>query len=107
MHLWFGPVLTGLVEWFLGTHVSQPGRILTGVETARALAALAGILLLGLGAIFVIGLSGRWMRRWVYPKKTESTGDWVSPESKMGKLDWGKQPLKDSEDQPQLVEDDQ
>lgn len=85
--------LPGLLEsWRKWNTEAAPLKQLDPQESARALAALAGILILGLGAVLMIGLGGRWFRRLVFPKSgskknsgfdsgTTAIPHWAKPES--------------------------
>ena len=81
----------GLIEWWsrwsvASTPISSP----EPDDYARAIAAITGILILGLGGVLIIGLSGRWIRRLLF--KIEDRPAYVSPDSVMGKMDWAKSP---------------
>lgn len=75
------------------------------VESAKALAAIAGILILGLGAVLVIGLAGRWIRRWLFPKSDSTAENQASPESRIGRVDWAKPQKKIQAGSPEAFDE--
>lgn len=86
-NLVFAFFFPGLVEWWSrwnGKTVVQNS--IDQGDLARALAALAGILVLGLGGVLIIGMSGRWLRRWAF-KNPERTSE-SSAVSSLEKVNW-------------------
>ena len=64
-------------------------------DYAKAIAALAGILILGLGGVLIIGMSGRWVRRLIF--KSHEKSNHVSSDSVLEKMDWAK-PAKEPDE---------
>ena len=86
-NLLFLQLFPGFVDWILRLNaVANTTATLGPVDTAKALSALAGILILGLGGVLMIALSGRWLRRFVFSQNVTSVEP--SEDSKLGKLDW-------------------
>jgi len=68
--------------------VVQEARVVDPVAAAKALSALGAILILGMGGVLMIAMSGRWVRRWIFPKRKGAM--LASPDAQIGKLNWGK-----------------
>lgn len=84
-----GPLIARCLQWW--THSFSPAEppVFGPEDSAKALAAIAAILLLGLGAVLVISLSGRWVRRLIFAKSVRPATE-PSLDSHLGKLDWAR-----------------
>ncbi|MEC9093822.1 MAG: hypothetical protein VX438_14015 [Planctomycetota bacterium] len=93
---WLVWLIPALRDWFVKNPELGTGRSFTAVDAGKGLAALAAILFLALGAVLVISLSGRWVRRWIYKREGDLTGKTGSLDAEFGKLDWAKHPADDA-----------
>lgn len=63
-------------------------KVFDPTSAARAFSALGAVLILGMGGVLMISMSGQWLRRWIFPKKDATL--LASSHSQTGKLDWAK-----------------
>lgn len=91
LNLLFSLCFPSLVEWWIRWNAVEPAKSFDGVDLAKALAALAGILILGLGGILIIGLSGRSFRR-LYFSKTSAVSRTDSSPAGHTERDWARPP---------------
>lgn len=80
----------GLVDWVLRLNAASTAvtKELGPAETAKALSAIAAILILGLGGVLIIAMTGRLMRRSVLKNKTVPVAS--STDADFGKVDWAR-----------------
>ena len=91
-------IIRVIVELFIGLfalEVVSESKVIDPASTAKALSALGAILILGLGGVLMIAMSGRWIRRWIFPKENRML--LASPDAQLGKLNWAKPASKDSQ----------
>lgn len=81
-------VFAELIARMFTLDVVKEPKAIDPAATAKALSALGAVLILGMGGVLMISMSGQWLRRWMFPKRDVSLLD--SPDSQMGKLDWAK-----------------
>lgn len=81
-------IFAELTARLFALEVVQEAKEVDPVATAKALSALGAILILGMGGVLMISMSGRWVRRWIFSKRM--SGVLASADAQTGKLNWAK-----------------
>lgn len=81
-------VFAELIARLFTLDIVEEPKAIDPAATAKALSALGAVLILGMGGVLMISMSGQWLRRWMFPKRDAPL--LASHDSHMGKLDWAK-----------------